>query len=417
MESRDLKPDGKNRITWQMWAPCAAMAACSWLSFFHRQILSVLAPTILTDTGMDAQQFASVSSYFFVAYFLANPLWGSILDYIGLRAGMLLGVSLWTMASVSHGWMSGFAGFAAARALLWLGEGVTFPGGLRTAVESLPATRRARAVALSFSGGTLGGALASYIAIPLGLRYGWRAAFAITGAFGAAWLALWAVVSRPPFLPKHEKKSSKLTLPNLAERRLWALAFSYALPAIAPGPILTLLSLYLSQGLGVSQVGLRTLLLIPPLAWGLGYFFWGWIADRYAQDNPRPTGLFLLLTASALILGAAGLTRSLALTMFIMSWANFIGGGFQMVALKAGSYSYPREQAATMTGIASGSWALANYILLQFLGPMFNRHEYGEAFWTIALCPVVGIAGWLLLSRAQPAASAVSAGGSADASA
>lgn len=103
--------------------------------------------------------------------------------------------------------------------------------------------------------------------------------------------------------------------------------------------------------------------------------------------------------------------------MFIMSWANFIGGGFQMVALKAGSYSYPREQAATMTGIASGSWALANYILLQFLGPMFNRHEYGEAFWTIALCPVVGIAGWLLLSRAQPAASAVSAGGSADASA
>jgi MFS transporter, ACS family, hexuronate transporter len=413
MESRQLMPDVKDRVTWQMWAPCAAMAACSWLSFFHRQILSVLAPTILADTGLDAQQFASVSSYFFVAYFLANPLWGSILDYIGLRAGMLLGVALWTLASVSHGWMYGFAGFAAARAFLGLGEGVTFPGGLRTAVESLPATRRARAIALSFSGGTLGGALASYIAIPLGLRYGWRNAFAITGAFGAAWLALWVVVSRPPFLPKHERKSTRLTLPNLSERRLWALASSYALPAIAPGPILTLLALYLSQGLGVSQASLRTLLLIPPLAWGLGYFFWGWVADRYAQDNRRPVGLFLLLTACALALGAATWTRSLALTMLIMSWANFIGGGFQMVALKAGSYSYPREQAATMTGIASGSWALANYILLQFLGPMFNRHEYGEAFWTIAVCPVVGVAGWLLLSRGQPAASAASASGSA----
>jgi MFS transporter, ACS family, hexuronate transporter len=406
-----MHPNGKNRVTWQMWAPCAAMAACSWLSFFHRQILSVLAPTILKDTGLDAQQFASVSSYFFVAYFVANPLWGSILDYIGLRAGMLFGVALWTLASVSHGWMYGFAGFAAARALLGLGEGVTFPGGLRTAVESLPATRRARAIALSFSGGTLGGALASYIAIPLGLRYGWRAAFAITGAFGIAWLALWVVVSRPPFLPKHEKKSTKLTLPNLSERRLWALASSYALPAIAPGPILTLLALYLNQGLGVSQASLRTLLLIPPLAWGLGYFFWGWVADRYAQDNRRPVGLFLLLTLCALALGAATWTKSLALTMLIMSWANFIGGGFQMVALKAGSYSYPREQAATMTGIASGSWALANYILLQFLGPMFNRHEYGEAFWMIALCPVVGVAGWLLLSRDQPAASAASAGG------
>src|SRR5436309_9369454 len=192
-------------VTWQMWVPCLAMAACSWLSFFHRTILAALAPTILNETGLTAQQFASINAYFFVAYTLGNPLWGSILDYVGLRVGMLLGVAIWTMASVSHGWMYAFAGFAAARAFLGLGEGVTFPGGLRTAVESLPATRRARAVALSFSGGTLGGAAASYIAIPLGLKYGWRAAFAITGAFGIAWLVLWAVVAGPPFLPKHEK--------------------------------------------------------------------------------------------------------------------------------------------------------------------------------------------------------------------
>jgi len=386
-------------VTWQMWVPCLTMAACSWLAFFHRQILSVLAPTILAETGLNAQQFASISSYFFVAYFIGNPLWGSVLDYIGLRLGMLIGVSIWTVASVSHGWMSGFLGFAAARGLLGFGEGVTFPGGLRTAVESLPASRRARAIALSFSGGTLGGAAASYIAVPLGLKYGWRMAFAITGAFGIAWLALWAVVARPPFLPKVEKKSTKLASPNLSERRLWALVFSYALPAIAPGPILTLLSLYLNQGLGVSQAALRTLLLVPPLAWGLGYFFWGWIADRYAHDNRRPVGLFLLLTACSLVLGTATWTTSIAITIAIMSWANFIGGGFQMVALKVGSYSFPREQAAMMTGIASGSWALVNYVLLQFLGPLFNQHRYAEAFWMVALCPVVGVLAWLFLSR------------------
>src|SRR5262249_16401979 len=111
-----------------------------------------------------------------------------------------------------------------------------------------------------------------------------------------------AVVSRPPFLPKHEKKSSKMAFPNLSERRLWALVLSSALPAIAPGPILTLLALYLSQGLGVSQASLQTPLLIPPWAWGIGYFFWRWIADRYAQDNRRPAGLFLLLTVCALVL-------------------------------------------------------------------------------------------------------------------
>jgi hypothetical protein len=88
-----------------------------------------------------------------------------------------------------------------------------------------------------------------------------------------------------------------------------------------------------------------------------------------------------------------------------MCWANFIGGGFQMVALKAASYSFPREQAAMMTGIASGSFALANYIVLQMpgmgLGALFNQHRYAEAWWIVALCPVVGVAVWLFLTRRE----------------
>lgn len=394
-----------DRVTWHMWVPCMAMAACSWLSFFHRTILAALAPTLLKETGMNAQQFASINAYFFVAYTLGNPLWGSILDYVGLRLGMFLGVTIWTAASVSHGWMTAFIGFAAARALLGLGEGVTFPGGLRTAVESLPPTRRARAVALSFSGGTLGGVAAPLIAVPLALAYGWRYAFLISGAFGLVWLLLWLAVSRPPFLPPVENKTAKFSWPNLRDRRLWALVFSYGLPAIAPGPIVTLLSVYLSAGLGVSQQEIGHLLWIPALAWGLGYFFWGWIADLYAQDNRRPVGLFLLLTVFSLLLGATSWTRSVAVTMAIMSWATFIGGGFQMVALKAASYSFRREQVAMMTGIASGSFALVNYILLQTpvwgLGALFNEHRYAEAWWIVALCPLAGVIVWLMLTQKE----------------
>jgi MFS transporter, ACS family, aldohexuronate transporter len=392
-------------VTWQMWVPCLAMAACSWLSFFHRTILAALAPTILKETGLTAQQFASINAYFFVAYTLGNPFWGSILDHVGLRIGMLLGVAIWTAASVSHGWMTAFIGFAAARALLGLGEGVTFPGGLRTAVVSLPPTRRARAVALSFSGGTLGGVAAPLIVVPLALTYGWRTAFVISGAFGLAWLLLWTAVSRPPFLPKVENKTHKLSWPNLRERRLWALVFSYGLPAIAPGPVVTLLSVYLNAGLHVSQRDLGNLLWMPALAWGIGYFFWGWIVDRYANDNRRPVGLFVLLTVCALLLGFTTWTTSIAITMAIMSWATFIGGGFQMVALKAASFSFPREQAGMMTGIASGSFALFNYLVLQIpgigLGTLFNQHRYAEAWWIVALCPIFGTAIWLFLSRKE----------------
>src|SRR6516162_3765621 len=111
---------------WRMWVASVAMMLCSWLSYVDRQILAVLSPLILRDTGLTAQSYGEVVSAFSIAYMIANPLWGSILDYIGMRTGMLVAVALWTVASTSHAWMAGFAGFLAARALLGLGEGATF---------------------------------------------------------------------------------------------------------------------------------------------------------------------------------------------------------------------------------------------------------------------------------------------------
>jgi len=387
---------------WRMWVPCLGMALCSWLSFVDRQVLAILSPTILADTGLSPTDFAAATSFFFLAYTLSNPIWGSILDYIGLRVGMLLAVGIWTAASMSHAWMSAFVGFAVARAVLGFGEGATFPGGLRTAVESLPATMRARGIALSFSGGTIGAVMMPLLLGPLAIRYGWRVAFLATGAFGLMWLAIWAAIARPPFLPKSAPRASRLTWPNLSERRVWALVFSYALPAISPGPILTIVALYLNQRLGLTQSDVNQLVWIPPLTWGIGYFFWGWAADRYASNNPRPVGMFLLLTLLSLTLGVTTWTTSVPIAIALISLSTFVGGGFQMVALKVGSYAFPREQAAMMSGIASGSWSLVNFILLRAIGPWsnwMNDKRWEEIFWLIALLPAVGIAVWLVLSR------------------
>jgi MFS transporter, ACS family, hexuronate transporter len=386
---------------WRMWVPCIGMALCSWLSFVDRQVLTILSPTIIRDTGLTPQNFTDAASFFFLAYTLGNPIWGSLLDFVGLRVGMLLAVAVWTGASASHALMGSFVGFAAARAVLGLGEGATFPGGLRTAVESLPAHLRARAIALSFSGGTLGAVMMPLLLGPLAIQYGWRVAFMTTAGLGAAWLIIWAAIARPPFLPKAPPKTAKVSWPNFLERRVWALMFSYALPAISPGPVLTILSLYLNGRLKLTQAEVNQLAWIPPLTWGLGYFFWGWAADRYAANNRRPVGMFLLLTVASLSLGFTTATTSVALAMALISFSTFIGGGFQMVALKVGSYAFPRERAAMMTGIASGSWSLVNFLLLRAIGPWtgwMNGGRWEEIFWLIAVLPVAGIALWFVLT-------------------
>jgi MFS transporter, ACS family, hexuronate transporter len=389
---------------WQVWVPCLGMALCSWLSFVDRQVLAILSPTILADTGLTNQDFTNAASFFFLTYTLGNPVWGSVLDYIGLRRGMLLAVAIWTAASMAHSWMSSFVGFALARAVLGLGEGATFPGGLRTAVETLPANMRARGIALSFSGGTIGAVMMPLLLGPLAIQYGWQTAFLATGVLGLIWLIIWAVIARPPFLAPSAHRPHKMTWPNLFERRVWALVFSYALPAISPGPILTIVALYLNQRLGLTQGEVNQLVWIPPLTWGIGYFFWGWAADRFAAENRRPVGMFHLLTVVSLTLGLTTMTTSVPLAITLISLSTFIGGGFQMVALKVGSFSFPREQAAMMSGIASGSWSLVNFVLLRAIGPWsgwMNGQRWEEIFWLIALLPAIGIAVWLVLSRDQ----------------
>src|SRR5688500_2185497 len=105
---------------WRMWVPCLGMALCSWLSFVDRQVLAILSPTILADTGLTPQDFTNAASFFFLAYTLSNPIWGSILDYVGLRVGMLMAVGIWTAASMSHAWRAAFIGFAIHRGVLLL---------------------------------------------------------------------------------------------------------------------------------------------------------------------------------------------------------------------------------------------------------------------------------------------------------
>jgi MFS transporter, ACS family, hexuronate transporter len=390
----------------QMWVPCIGMALCSWLSFVDRQVLGILSPTIMTETGLTRQDFTNAASFFFLTYTLGNPVWGSVLDRFGLRVGMLMAVAIWTAASISHAAMTTFVGFAIARAVLGLGEGATFPGGLRTAVETLPANLRARGIALSFSGGTIGAVMMPLLLGPLAIEYGWRAAFMATGGLGLAWMVIWAIIARPPFLPRTAPKTSKLTFPKLNERRVWALIFSYALPAISPGPILTILALYLNGRLGLTQAEVNSLVWIPPLAWGIGYFFWGWAADKFAANNRRPVGMFMLLTALSLTLGAVTMTSDVNVAIALLSLSTFVGGGFQMLALKVGSYAFPREQAAMMSGIASGAWSLVNFLLLQAIGPgsgWMNAGRWEEIFWLIALLPLTGVVLWLILTRGEDA--------------
>ena len=84
---------------------------------------------------------------------------------------------------------------------------------------------------------------------------------------------------------------------------------------------------------------------------------------------------------------------------------DFIGGGFQMVALKVGSYAFPREQSAMMSPyrvrlVVPGELhpAAGDRSAIE---PDGQPAVGSDSLRIIALLPAVGIAVWLVLSRNQ----------------
>ena len=239
--------------------------------------------------------------------------------------------------------------------------------------------------------------------IPIAARFGWRAAFLITGSFGFAWLALWAKVAKPPYLPLPARQPAKIAWPNLRERRFWALVCGYSLGAFALGPILYLTSLYLNLVFGVSQDDLKYYLWIPPAGWEAGYFFWGWVADRYASGTDRPAALFILLTILELPLAGVTWLQSPVLVVILFFWSMFVAAGFIVVSLRAASHSYPATQMSMVAGLGAGTWSALVGALIPLLGRWFGQGRYTETYLLVTLIPVVGTAMWLWLTRPRDA--------------
>ena len=316
---------------------------------------------------------------------------------------MSAAVACWTGASMAHAFASGFWSFGAARAALGFGEGATFPGGLRTVVQTLPPDERGRGLAVAYSGGSLGAVITPLVVTPIFLWWGWRGAFWFTGMIGLVWLAVWALVSRRPDMRKLPAPIEAASPgPRLGDSPLWAFMCLYALGALPLGLVLYSASLYLAHPLGRSQAFIGKVLWIPPLGWETGYFLWGWLADRAARrGHPRVAALRRMLTycaALTLALAAIPWLPNVAAVMFGMFLAMFAAAGFIVLSVAYATDVYSAEHAGLIAGAGAGSWSAMVAVTMPLFGHLFDVHRYSAAFWIATAIPLAGYLGWLGLS-------------------
>ena len=390
------------------------MMLVSLISYIDRNTLALLIPTIMRDTNLSAEQYGFIVSAFSIAYMIGSPLWGGLLDRLGLRLGMTIAVAFWTVASMSHAAAAGFLSFAIARTALGFGEGATFPGGLRTVVQTLPPGQQARGIGLAYSGGSLGAIVTPIIVTPIFAIWGWRVAFLFTGAIGAAWLVMWFLVSARPEIRDFNADLSRqraagatpegpTSALRFTDTRLWSFILAYGLGATPLGFVMYAAALYLNQALGKDQLFLGKVLWIPPLGWELGYFFWGWLVDRMTSAGiPTMTTVRRLMFVSVFLslpLAAVPWMSSTALVLLGMFFATFVIVGFVVPSLKYATHVYSTSRSGLIAGIGAGSYGAIVAVTMPLFGRLFDMRRYDLAFAIAAVLPALGYAGWAWINR------------------
>lgn len=383
------------------WAPALSMTLVSLISYIDRNTLALLAPTLLADLQLSGEMYGWVVFAFSIAYMVGNLVWGRWIDNVGLRIAMTAAVSFWSIASGSHAFAVGFLSLLIARTALGFGEGATFPGGLRTVVQTLPATSRARGVAVAYSGGSLGAVITPIVMTPVFLAAGWRGTFLVTGLIGFVWIAYWLILSRREDLRKLPAVQAA-ERPGWRDARTWSFIFMYAFGGMPLGYVLYYSPLYL-RVLGKSQAELGGLLWIPPLGWEIGYFFWGWLTDRFVARSG-----FNLSAYRALIAALALLSLPLAVVPMIsnfpgvmagLCFATFVCSGFVILAVSYATSVFGLRDSAFLAGLGAGSWSAAVGVVMPLAGRFYDRQDYQAAFLLPVIFPLVGWAAWARLNR------------------
>ena len=262
-------------------------------NFLDRQILGILAGSIIADLKLTDAEFGAIGGLAFAMLYslLGIPL--ALLADKTRRSWVIAGsLAVWSAFTA----LCGAAGSFVQLFLCRLGVGVGEAGGVAPSyaliADYYPPQRRARALAIFSLGIPLGLALGTLIGAYLAAWVNWRAAFIAMGIAGVllAPVMLIVVRDRPRQAPASAQPTNFTVAFAILARKpsFWLMALASSCSSLA-GYGLALWTpsvLERSFGMGLIERGqfLASLFLIGGTA---GVFAGGWLADRLGQGDRR----------------------------------------------------------------------------------------------------------------------------------
>ncbi len=382
------------------WSVVALLFFATTINYVDRQVLGILAPTLQRELAWSEIDYGRVVSWFSLAYGFGLLGMGRFLDRIGVRKGFTIAIVTWSVAAMSHAFARTANGFAAARALLGLGEAGNFPGALKAVAAWFPAKERALAVGL-FNAGSNAGAIVAPLIVPwIALRWGWQAAFVVTGALGFVWLAAWLALYREPdeqprvsraeleyIRSDGQAKSAQVPWRSLfSHRATWAFIVGKAMTDPVWLFYLFWLPKFLDAEWGVRLAGLAAPLIAIYLFADVGSIAGGWMSSAlisrgWSVNGGRKAALLaaaLMVVPTVLAPGASSMwiaVSIIALAAAAHQWWSC--NLFTMV-----SDVFPKSAVASVIGIGGFAGAMSAMLMQRATGRLLDAsaENYGLIF-------------------------------------
>jgi MFS transporter, ACS family, hexuronate transporter len=390
------------------------------INYIDRQTLSVLAPTIMEEFGMTNVDYSRVVTTFLLAYTISQAVSGKIIDRIGTRAGFMLFVTIWTIASMLHSTARSAVQLAAFRFLLGLGEAGNWPGAAKAVSEWFPMKERAFAMAIFNSGAVIGAVISPPLIAWVALTFGWRYAFFIGAGCSLVLMTLWYLNFRSPAqhprLGDEERAYILSDQPNepagaprswrslFAHRQTWALIVARFFTDPIWWFLISWLPTYLktSRGFSLSLIGL--LAWIPFLFADVGNLVGGGASSLllrrgWSVDRARKTVMFahiaLAPLGALLLLGTTSDFAALA----AISMIAFGFQGWIVNVLTLPSDCFPRQDVGAVAGIGGAAAGVASMSFTLLVGWVVDHYSYRPVFVMVAIMACIGATGWLMIMR------------------
>ena len=411
------------------WGIGCLLGAGVLVNYFDRINLSIAAPQLQQEFGLNAEQVGLMFSVFFWSYALLQIPVGMVLDRFGVMPVGRIGAALWSVATGLTALAGGFGGVIAARIILGIAEAPAFPANAKATGYWFPRTERALATAIFDSAAKFANVIGAPLVALAVIYFGWRGAFWSMAVINVVYFAGYWLWYRDP---GDDKALSSAELDYiragggavegaastgagallgylLSTQKVWGLTIGFAAYGYSFALFLTWLPGYLSRELHMSILGSAGYTAIPwMVATITDLAVGGWLIDHLIlrgndETRVRKTVLIVGMLLGLAVFGAA-FTTNIAWAIF---WISIALGGLAAAApvgWSIPSLIAPKGGAGTIGGIM-------NFVnnLMGAVAPIVTGYivvvtnSFSGAFLVAGLALLVGIFAYVvLLGRIEP---------------